>query len=324
MPSILTNTALFDVIKIIKLYSEELVGYFSSALSSLCQIGPIRAVPGRHFEAHIPVQTARWYDGNAAWDSFVAKPYKLDNINYWLSDGLATGFKVFVKNTGFNTLVGLESSSGMKVAATDVGVGISQIIPVIASVFDDGDIVCIEQPELHIHPALQIKLADMFISAAIGTGIPELLQAKLELAKTKLKEVNSEGEKEFDVSKLSNVVMSALHDLKVSSAYEYFISHCNFNDDDINKLISFEKCKKQLLIETHSEHLVLRLLRRVREADKHKFYQDIHLMPWQIRVNYIQQQNGQSEVTLLPLTSDGDFELQWPGGFFEERDEELF
>lgn len=75
------------------------------------------------------------------------------------------------------------------------------------------------------------------------------------------------------------------------------------------------------LIETHSEHLVLRLLRRVRE-----FHVDsgrLGLAPDQISITYLTPSPEGVIVKRLDVTPDGDFEQKWPGGFFDERDEEL-
>jgi AAA domain, putative AbiEii toxin, Type IV TA system/AAA domain len=49
----------------------------------------------------------------------------------------------------------------------DVGYGVSQLLPVIVQLLAPGrSTTCIEQPELHIHPRLQARLADLFILAA--------------------------------------------------------------------------------------------------------------------------------------------------------------
>lgn len=75
------------------------------------------------------------------------------------------------------------------------------------------------------------------------------------------------------------------------------------------------------LIETHSEHLVLRLLRRVRE-----FHVDsgrLGLEPDEISITYLTPSPEGVIVKRLDVTPDGDFEQKWPGGFFDERDEEL-
>ena len=76
------------------------------------------------------------------------------------------------------------------------------------------------------------------------------------------------------------------------------------------------------LIETHSEHLVLRLLRRVREH--HESTDRLGINPQQISITYLSPSSEGVIVKRLDITSDGDFEESWPDGFFDERDEELF
>ncbi len=69
--------------------------------------------------------------------------------------------------------------------------------------------------------------------------------------------------------------------------------------------------RAQLLIETHSEHLVLRLLRRVREGT---------LQPDDLAILYVDQDDeGAAFVRRLDVDEDGDLVDGWPGGFFDER-----
>lgn len=148
------------------------------------------------------------------------------------------------------------------VSLQDVGVGISQVLPVILHAFGDKEkLIAIEQPEIHIHPALQAELGDVFIESALGEN------------------------------------------------------------------------KNTFLLETHSEHLILRLLRRVRETTKGDFSEwpealkaacpnGIH--PEDIAVLYVQPGNEGAEITELPVTPDGDFSRPWPSGFFTERAKELY
>jgi hypothetical protein len=80
------------------------------------------------------------------------------------------------------------------------------------------------------------------------------------------------------------------------------------------------------LLETHSEHIMLRLLRRIRETSEGSLSENaaaatIH----DVAVHYIQKNaNGCTEALRMEITPDGDFSRQWPKGFFEEREEELF
>lgn len=59
-------------------------------------------------------------------------------------------------------------SSKDLVNITDVGVGVSQCLPVIVAlmVAKEGQIVYIEQPEIHLHPRAQVALAEVIADAA--------------------------------------------------------------------------------------------------------------------------------------------------------------
>lgn len=54
-----------------------------------------------------------------------------------------------------------------EVLLTDVGFGVSQVLPVIVEAFYSapGSTVVMEQPEIHLHPSVQAELADLFIAA---------------------------------------------------------------------------------------------------------------------------------------------------------------
>jgi predicted ATPase len=71
----------------------------------------------------------------------------------------------------------------------------------------------------------------------------------------------------------------------------------------------------QFLIETHSEHLILRLQRLIREG---------RLGPSDISVIYVRKRPLGSVCQVLRLSEDGDFLDDWPEGFFEEAYSEMF
>jgi hypothetical protein len=71
----------------------------------------------------------------------------------------------------------------------------------------------------------------------------------------------------------------------------------------------------QVLVETHSEHLVLRILRRIREGV---------LDPSDVAILYVDLlADGAAHVRRLDVDSDGELIDGWPGGFFDERLEEV-
>jgi len=68
------------------------------------------------------------------------------------------------------------------VMITDVGFGVSQILPVLALLYyvPEGSIVLLEQPEIHLHPAVQSGLADVIINATETRGIQVVVESHSE------------------------------------------------------------------------------------------------------------------------------------------------
>lgn len=66
--------------------------------------------------------------------------------------------------------------------------------------------------------------------------------------------------------------------------------------------------KRQFIIETHSEHFVLRLRRRIAEGK---------IKPEKIGVFFVEKKKGLTRIRKLNLKPNGHFE-EWPAGFFEE------
>ncbi|MCF6758916.1 DUF3696 domain-containing protein [Pseudomonas balearica] len=138
-----------------------------------------------------------------------------------------------------------------EVAFAEVGVGISQLFPlIVAAVVARQGLVTCEQPELHVHPRIQVAIGDL------------LTQANRE---------------------------------------------CSF------------------LIETHSEHLILRILRRIRESSERELPAGLKpLAPEDVSIIYLDTAAGGVKATRIEIDRDGEFTSRWPNGFFAERGEELF
>ena len=120
---------------------------------------------------------------------------------------------------------------------TSVGVGVSQILPVIVLCLltDPGELVILEQPELHLHPALQQKLGDFLLDCA-NSG-------------------------------------------------------------------------RQLLVETHSEHLVNRVRRRVADLSGSD--------EGMVGLLFAEQRDGVTEFRQSAINPYGGTETEWPEGFFD-------
>ncbi len=81
-----------------------------------------------------------------------------------------------------------KEKAGPKVLITDVGFGVSQILPVLALCYyaPAGSTLVLEQPEIHLHPAVQAGLADVFIDAVQTRGIQIIVESHSELLLSRL------------------------------------------------------------------------------------------------------------------------------------------
>lgn len=264
-----------------------------SLLDRFRYVGPIRQCPPRAYQPPRRRDEGRWADGLGAWDAMSVSPTLRREVSDWLRlpGRCATGYRVEecafreiaegewrmsvamlydgsidrardIESARRRTrLVMIDESKELEFDPCDLGEGISQVVPVIAAALateNDGPdgkriatrLVAIEQPELHIHPRMQVALGDLFLA--------------------------NMGERQF-------------------------------------------------LVETHSEHLVLRMLRRIRETTEGTLPPEAQPCTVDdVAVLYIHQQDGAVAVKHLGVSPDGDFLEDWPGGFFEERAGEIF
>ena len=312
----------------------------------IAAIGPIRDLPNMEYKVD-PL----YAEGGECWKELVDDIYRknfetkgsenlgvhysaLNFVNHFLSspDLLDTGYTITgdvkivmnLKNAGKlsnlnhqELMKSLEpegglvhpylvyQSSDLPVEIVDVGVGISQLIPVIWACWTTSSLTHVQQPELHLHPRLQGQVADLFINA-------------LHKSRKMLNPSDANG--------LTNHLRPA-----ANARWTFQAPPENF---------------RYFLLESHSEHILLRLLRRVRETKKIKFgdvYPEdgselenhysfienaarLHLLhSSEVSVVYVDKnKEGLTTMKQLRLTEDGEFIDRWPGGFFSERDVDLF
>jgi predicted ATPase len=191
----------------------------------------------------------------------------IDNLNRYLSEDflIDTGYQIdgdasFIVNDdelyrstihGTKTVAPiirlyLRDAKGNQLEFEDIGSGVAYSIPVLIAASDPSTRYFIQQPELHIHPALQARFGDIFADTLDGT--------------------------------------------------------------------------KQYLIETHSEHLILRLLKLIRK----KVYENFNADDLSILYFHPDPIKNSSSIKTIRVTEDGDFLDKWPDGFFEERYKDLF
>ena len=309
----------------------------ASLLQGMNYIGPLRDLPPRQIEVPKTKATSRWAKGLAAWESLPAMERQtIDEINYWLgSDCLGSGYQVqlqkfreltdnspiydllngnvsnprgiisLIEELPQKTRVTLQDSeNGLSVMPQDIGVGISQLFPVVvASVYFKETLVSIEQPELHVHPKLQTELADMFIRYALDSGNQFLLETHSEhLMLRLLRRVrDSMHSGPFPI-----VGRSAASSESVDLQAEASIA---LEDDEDFQIVSQGAFRRR----AHEVELAAANMAR----------RD-YLHPEHLAVHYVEPTKKGTKFTRLRVSEDGDFLDEWPQGFFEERDDEVF
>ena len=92
-------------------------------------------------------------------------------INNWLSEIGILGFESEKNEELYRLSLSANEFSDKKVNIADVGFGVSQVIPIVIQGLLMGtweSALILEQPEIHLHPKMQMKLADFILSLALS------------------------------------------------------------------------------------------------------------------------------------------------------------
>ena len=87
------------------------------------------------------------------------------------------------------------SRRSVPTALTDVGFGVSQVLPALVLLYyvPEGSTVLMEQPEIHLHPAVQSKLADVMLSVAEARDVQIIVESHSEHLLRRLQRRVAEG-----------------------------------------------------------------------------------------------------------------------------------
>lgn len=120
------------------------------------------------------------------------------NVAEWLKDlGLVTSFSMerLSDDADIYKVLVKKSEKSTPVSLTDVGFGVSQILPVLVllAYVPKGSTVLLEQPEIHLHPAVQSKLADILLEASSVRGVQIIVESHSEHLLRRLQRRVAEG-----------------------------------------------------------------------------------------------------------------------------------
>lgn len=230
-------------------------------LESVLYLGPLRVHPTRHYLiTGGEKRTVGTRGENTLGMIFRNESETKASINQWFKQ-FEIPYELTIKRlsdeiTGDIIAVQLiDQRTKVKVSQSDVGFGIGQLLPIIVQGGIAKEmILCVEQPEIHLHPRLQAHIADFLIQTA-GLTLPK--RRKLDFAP-----------------------------------------------------------KNQWIVETHSESLMLRIQKRIRQQKIS--HRDVSIL-------YVElTDSGDTKIHQLRLDDSGEFIDEWPHGFFEDDFYEMF
>lgn len=264
--------ALAEVRTLLEMVIVGTTAQLASFLDEALYVGPLRAIPPRGFLYQRAGRITSWGDGLAAWDLLLADRRDLvERTNHWLGR-VGAGCQIVVQqlfdpgadaedisaghvDKTIRRLL-LDTGAGSFVLPSEVGAGVSQLIPVVVAALADGKsaVRLFEQPEIHVHPAVQVGLGDVYLDAATREG-----------------------------------------------------------------------GRRLLVVETHSEHLLLRVMKRMRETMEKRLPEGCRpVQPKDVSVMLVERDEQRTIIRQMPLNERGELVKAWPGGFFEEGLKEVF
>jgi len=178
----------------------DLVLAFEELFNRVFYLGPLREYPQRDYTwgGERPQDVGR--RGELAVSAMLAsrdqptvkmgkgnRPTKTveERVAMWMRDlGLISSFSLepIAENRKSYEVRVRRTPKSSEVLITDVGFGVSQILPVLVLCYyaPEGATIILEQPEIHLHPRVQAGLADVFIDAMKTRNIQIILESHSE------------------------------------------------------------------------------------------------------------------------------------------------
>ncbi len=188
-----------------------------SELSKIIYLGPVRRLAQRDYVWAGSMPAHIGDDGAKAVDALIASGVALQRalrrkqpeppeatlftqtIQWLQAMNLADGMQV--KSLGnparYELLI---ENKGEYTNLKDVGVGVSQVLPVIVAALyaEPGHIVIVEEPESHLHPLAQSELANMFARVGLEGKVQFIVETHSEYLFRRMQTLMARGELSVD------------------------------------------------------------------------------------------------------------------------------
>lgn len=162
-------------------FTSDLALAFEQELKRIQYLGPLRNIPRRSYTWSGEIPDHVGWSGERAVEALLAakdrkivpkyrspsQPFQVVVANWLKLMGLLDSFRVKAiteHRKDYEVLV-RAGATGTDVTLPDVGFGVSQVLPVVVQCFyaQPYTTILLEQPEIHLHPSVQMTLADLFI-----------------------------------------------------------------------------------------------------------------------------------------------------------------
>ena len=104
-----------------------------------------------------------------------------ENVNAWMSQIMALTMKTIsnsISDSKFKLEYKFEGSMGKNFSALQVGFGMTFVLPIVVALLQaqKGDLIIVENPEAHLHPAAQVEIG-MMIAQAVENGVQVIVES---------------------------------------------------------------------------------------------------------------------------------------------------
>ena len=159
-------------------------------LESIVYLGPLRRKPERDYVWNKSKPGEVGSDGHQVMDALLASALlkaddqgtTLDSVSGWLKKmGIAEQMEV--RQVGRSSRYELViHKDGVIANLRDVGIGVSQVLPVLTLAYfvAPGSTVLLEEPEIHLHPLAQSVLADVFVEVSQQRNVQFVIETHSE------------------------------------------------------------------------------------------------------------------------------------------------
>ena len=162
---------------------------FENLFHRICYLGSLREFPYSRYawQGNHPKDTGR--RGEEMISAILSKRVKLQGIDKQIMEWLQR--LDLIHSYRLNPISNSEKDyeflvrkykGGPEVRLTDVGFGVSQVLPVLVLCYyvPEGSILILEQPEAHLHPKVQSELADLLIEVVKERQLQIILESHSE------------------------------------------------------------------------------------------------------------------------------------------------